>query len=345
MFDLSVLLRIVRLNLLLLFAAISVAAAGPRVSIKGDEDLGFVYAGQHGYAKQQPLLYAASGAQRVFSYAIVSHVGGVILQGIAEPETAVAKLAVSYDRAAGDGQRFKVILGTETGDIRAPDWQIIPLIKFVDSKQTAAVSLLGEPKNEAEKREVNDSMFVEIHPAFRDTVLGNNFVFTDAMLVGSNPNQLRAVTERFSEPISGYSDLAPFEEARSAAAARRLQLALQNGGWNSYIFTDVDVRFTFGIRDKKLEISGEPYYAFVQADELKETSKVNAELTNTFRNDPVFQDLNPKIYALNRSTFRITAFLRSVRASNAEGWKALVKEVSGKTPEPTMETPRAWIPD
>src|SRR5262249_20936580 len=160
------------------------------------------------------------------------------------------------------------------------------------------------------------------------TVLGNHFIFTDAMLVDANPDRMRRITERFSDPIPGYSDLAKFDEDKSARASREVReiLTRKRGGWSSYIFTDVNVRFTFAIRKKRLEISGEPYYAFVKLDHMRETSMQNTELTKTLQNSKALRNLNPKIYALNLNVFRIAAFLRKIKSSNAEGWAALVKE-------------------
>src|SRR5207245_5706256 len=124
--------------------------------------------------------------------------------------------------SAQDGHRFKIRIGDDTSEIRAPDWELIPLIRFVDSPYTSAMSLLGKPKNQEERKSssfFSRTMFIEIHPAFRDTVLGNNFIFTDAMLVDGEPSDIRSVTENLSEPIPGYSDLASFDEAKSSAAA------------------------------------------------------------------------------------------------------------------------------
>jgi hypothetical protein len=330
----------------LLTVAIAVALAASKVSIKNADDYGFVYAKEHGFAEQQSLLVTATDSQ-VFSFAVASRVGGVILQAVAQPETSSGNVSISYDSKAQDGHRFKIKIGDETSEVLAHDWGMIPLIRFVDMGQTAAMSLLGRPKNEAERKSssiFSRTMFIEIHPALRDTVLGNNFIFTDAMLVDGAPGAIRHVTESFSEPIPGYSDLAKFDEAKSSEAAERVEEQLLKSKWNTYIFTDVNVKFTFSIREHRLEMTGEPYYAFLLVDDDKETSELNSQLTEIFQNNKILQDLNPKIYELDRKAFQLAALLRNFKAGNSEQWKVLVDRVSHEPREPSMETPRAWKP-
>jgi hypothetical protein len=339
-------LPVIVLSAIVLFI-VTAALAGSKVSIKAAADFGFVYANEHGFAEQQSLLVAAVGPAQVFSFEVASQVGGVILQAVAEPENTSDKVNVSYDHTADDGHRFKVKIGTKTGEIAAPDWEVIPLIKFVNTPHTAAMSLLGKPKTEAERRSssfFSRTMFIEIHPDFRDTVLGNNFIFTDAMLVDGSPGDIRNVTESFSEPIHGYSDLANFDAAKSSEAASEIEDTLSQGGWNTYIFTDVDVKFVFGIKDKVLQVTGEPYYAFLQVDPEGKTSKLNNELTESFRKNASIEALNPKIYALDRKAFQIAAVLRSFKTGDSEQWTVLVNKVAREVPEPSMETPRAWKP-
>ena len=187
-------------------------------------------------------------------------------------------------------------------------------------------------------------MFIEIHPAFRDTILGNNFIFTDAMLVDGEPGDIRSVTESLSEPVAGYSDLGNFDETKSSKAAEQIAEQLSESNWNTYIFTDVDVKFTFAIRQHRLKMTGEPYYAFLLLDEEKQTSELNNELTKTLRGNKVFKDLNPKIYELDCRAFQFAALLRNFKAADPAEWEALARTVSLQSPEPSMATPRAWHP-
>ena len=78
-------------SICLLIVAISVAFAAARVSIKNAEDIGFVYAKQQGFAEQQSLMVEAYNREQVFSFAVASRVGGVILQAIAQPESLLRK--------------------------------------------------------------------------------------------------------------------------------------------------------------------------------------------------------------------------------------------------------------
>src|SRR5690242_19150296 len=126
---LNSLLRAVPASISLLIVAIVVAFAGPRVSIKNADELGFVYAKEQGFAEQQSLLVAAVGEAQVFSYAVASRVGGVILQGVAQHEPSSGKLSISYDHTAQDGHRFKLKIGDEAAEILVPDWELIPLIR------------------------------------------------------------------------------------------------------------------------------------------------------------------------------------------------------------------------
>ncbi|MBZ9959328.1 hypothetical protein [Mesorhizobium sp. BR1-1-14] len=330
-------------SICLLAMAVAVALAGSKISIKNADDYGFAYGGEYGFAGQQSLIVTTTPDQ-VFSFDVASRVGGVILQAIAQPDPSSARVNISYDLALQDGHRFTITMGDETSEIPAPDWEVIPLIRFVDSGQTAAMSLLGEPKNDMEKMSWSlfGTMFIEIHPVLCDTVLGNNFIFTDAMLVAGSPGRIRDVTESFSVPIPGYTDLAKFDKEKSEQTAKKVKDKLSTGGWNTYIYTDVGVNFKFSIRKQSLEITGEPYYAFLSLDFEKKTSDLNNELTNIFRNTIMVRDLNPKIYELDRKAFQTAAILRYIKAANTETWSALVKTVSAQSPEPSMDTPRAW---
>src|SRR5438552_3793974 len=126
------LFRAIPTSISFLVIAIAVALAAAKVSIRNAEDFGFVYGKEHGFAEQQSLVVTAI-SKEVYGYAVASRVGGVILQAVAQPELASGKLSIVYDRNAEDGHRFKITVGKETSEILAPDWEMIPLIRFVNT--------------------------------------------------------------------------------------------------------------------------------------------------------------------------------------------------------------------
>jgi hypothetical protein len=326
---------------------VALALAAPLIFIKDSQDFGLVYENERGVSEQRDLWVSAVGEQ-VRSYDVASRVGGVILQATAAPEsTAEAKtIALGYDPSKQDGGRFSVSFGTQNLLLEAPDWLIVPLARFVDTPATAAISLLGEPKTSSERRVVAKNprlMFVETHPVFRNTVCGNNFLFTDAMLVDANPHRIRRITESLSEPIMGYSDTHKFDEARSKAAADSIRKTVSDGNFDTYIFTDLDVQFTYGIQDQKLVLHGQPYYLFLALDDDTKTTSEDEALTRELRGSKRFSDLNPKIYGLDERLFQLSAFFRAVKAKYPPAWSQFMKSISGVTVIPTVRTPRAWI--
>jgi len=72
-------------------------------------------------------------------------VGGVVFSSIAAPlGNAVGKpLALRYDPAKTDGNRLEVLVGDTVINSRLYDWELVPLVRFVESDSWACASLIG----------------------------------------------------------------------------------------------------------------------------------------------------------------------------------------------------------
>jgi hypothetical protein len=296
--------------------------------------------------KTAPLLEVrANGSKEVHSYTVASGIGGVLFQATALPAgNAVNQpLSLSYDPAKDDGQRLLVTVGTAGIVPPLYDWQLIPIARYADSEYNACITLLGQPTYLERLTGTGSDMYLEVHPAFSNTLIGFNLFLIDAMLI--NPDRIRRIPGAFSETVRGYND-GEFDETRSASSAGQISWILSNWeyGYSSYIYTDCETNISYDVIDGQLVFMGVPTYQFLLLDSVHKTATLNRQINMEailFR--PLITALNPAVYTTAETTAQWAAFFRRVKERNPDGWNTFIEQIAGIEAEPAIKTPRVWL--
>jgi hypothetical protein len=286
----------------------------------------------------------ATGPREVSSYTIASGIGGVLFQATAVPAgNAVNQpLSVSYDPAKDDGQRLLVTVGTSEIVPLLYDWQLIPIARYADSEYNACITLLGKPTSLELLTGDSRNMYLEVHPALSNTLIGFNLFLIDAMLI--NPDRVRRIPGAFSETVRGYNDT-EFNEIRSATSVGQVNrmLSMWEYGYTSYIYTDCETNINYDVINGQLVFMGIPTYRFLLLDPIQKTATVNRQINLEavfFR--PLITALNPAVYTTAETTAQWAAFFRRMKEQNASGWSAFMEQIAGVKAEPSITIPRVW---
>jgi hypothetical protein len=311
-----------------------------QVSIVGGEAFGIAQSARTAAA----LGVKAAGPEEVFSYTVASGVGGVLFQATALPAgNAVNQpLSVRYDPAREDGQRLVVTIGTSEIVPLLYDWQLIPIARYADSEYNACITLLGRPSFLEILTGGSRDMYLEVHPAFSNTLIGFNLFLIDAMLI--SPDRVRRIPGALSETVRGYND-GEFNETRSVLGAGVVNqlLSTWSYGYSSYIYTDCETNITYDVIDGQLVFVGVPSYQFLLLDSVHKTAALNQRLNAAaIRNRPFITALNPAVYTTAETTAQWAAFFRRVKAQDVSGWNAFIEQIAGVEAEPSITIPRVW---
>jgi hypothetical protein len=289
----------------------------------------------------------AIGSGEVTSYPIASGIGGVLFQATAAPTgNAVNQpLSVSYDPAKDDGQRLVVTVGTGEIVPLLYDWQFIPIARYADSEYNACITLLGKPTSLERLTGDRRNMYLEVHPALSNTLIGFNLFLVDAMLI--NPDRIRRIPGAFSETVQGYNDR-EFDETKNASSVEQVSWLLSEWsyGYSSYIYTDSETNINYDVIDGQLVFRGVPTYQFLLLDSTHKTATVNRRINLEavlFR--PLITALNPAVYTTAETTAQWAAFFRRVKQQDASGWDVFIEQIAGVQAEPSITIPRVWQRD
>jgi hypothetical protein len=324
-----------------LFLALVFSFSAFGIDVAGSTAFGIIAQG----SKAARLLeLTATGPERVFSYTVASGVGGVLFQATALPmgNAVNQPLSLRYDPAKDDGQRLIVTVGTS--EIVPPlyDWQLIPIARYADSEYNACITLLGQPTYPEMITGSRRDMYLEVHPALSNTLIGFNLFLIDAMLI--NPDRIRRIPGAFSETVRGYND-GEFNETRSAASAGQMSRILSSWeyGYSSYIYTDCETNISYDVIDGQLVFMGVPTYRFLLLDHTNKTATVNRQINMEailFR--PRITALNPAVYATAETTAQWAALFRRVKEQDSGGWNTFMEQIAGIEAEPSITIPRVW---
>ncbi len=317
-----------------------------------------------------PLQVNLADAGGLQSYGFVSRVGGVAFAQVARPAETFpeGRIRLRYRKDAPDASHLSVQTGEgDPFNAPIPDWLLLPIARFADSRFDSCVSLFG-PKTTAT---VYDVVY---HTAFQDTLLGVRLLQAD-MLLFNLAETWRLPALGSSIPL-GFGETAPTALDRDAAT--RIQSVVRQATFQSWVMTDEGVDVHFDATDGTLRLSGEPYYYFWTSDsrdiqaqqqelrrqaaeaeaagnisrrnqlvrkhnDLKPTVIPVTAITNGLK--PLYQDLrrfNPAVYEAARTTLRYSAFFRYVRTKEPNEWKIFLKELEAGAEVPPVATPTKW---
>lgn len=263
--------------------------------------------------------------------------GGVAFMNTAKPapELNGKPIKVSYTPTAKDGRRFSVTIGEKTAAIRAPDWVVVPAIRFANTEYTAAYTMTGPP----------DGVSDLIHPELRNTQMGLIAYYVDHMLV--QPDRLRGDVklEGSKDDVPFISDFDDVKSRRAALAVRRAKLPMS--AWDSFIYLDKNVSTIFSVSDGELELNGAPYVMFWVKAERRDLAtgestpdwkevKGSVDLLRT--NSVILHDLNPAVFQTAEKFSQLASFFRYIKSNDSASWAGLVNAVRQvKLPDPAQE--------
>jgi hypothetical protein len=220
--------------------------------------------------------------------------GGISFETVAKPAAGLEKKKISLDY--NDGQ-FTVTIGGQVYDPQLPDWQLIPVVKFVNSPYQVAFSSLGDTVG-------NNQARLLYHPAFRNTLLGLRIFEADVLNIpgvlwdlprDNNKQYLLAQSEgNYIPQKDSVLNLKLYDE-----------LCGEGRPFSSFVITDKKADIIFDVQNGKLLFEGHPYYLFtknkINRKEIKELQKrieqyyrdieENAKI---FLGDSYTSDLNPR---------------------------------------------------
>src|SRR5262245_36676330 len=141
--------------------------------------------------------------------AFLSAVGGIAFKGVAVPGASLAgkQIQIVYDRQAPDGRRLAVGVDKVLTNQSLPDWLLIPIARYADSKTEAAVSLFGPNTDE-------NAFDIVYHESFQNELLGLRLLQADMLLI--DPDEMWRLPQQNGKTVLGLGENAPQSADRTA---------------------------------------------------------------------------------------------------------------------------------
>lgn len=320
-------------------------------------------------APSPPLQFNLADSGGLGSYGFVSSVGGVAFGAVASPGSAVEgqRIRLRYNASAQDGGRLQVVVGDNTLQAELPDWMLVPIARYAASKFDSCVSLFG-PKT-------TDTQYdIVYHENFQNTLLGLRLLQADMLLF--DLGETWQLPKFGGAVILGLSETAP--RRLDGSAARRIEGALANASFQSWVMTDQSESIVFEGDRGRLSIGGQPYYYFwtsnaeavqqrqdalyqraLQAKAASQVAEHNrivnqinqmvpdvrevATLTANMKGArDALRQFNGPVYDAATNTMRYAAFFRYVRKLDPDGWSQFVEQLRSVAVTPHVVTPTKW---
>jgi hypothetical protein len=355
--------RLLRLGFSVVFALVlAIATIG-----QGDWSLGSYRFG--GGPPSGPLQFNLADSGGLGSYSFVSSVGGIAFAGMATPSAALGgqKVHLQYDGSAIDGSRLRVIVGGRTLRADLPDWLLVPVARYADSKFDSCVSLFGP--------QTTDTTYdIVYHQEFQNTLVGLRLLQGDMLLF--DLSQTWQLPKLGGSVILGLGEVAP--QRMDESSAMQIENALANGDFQSWVMTDQGENISFDSNSDRLRIGGLPYYYFWtsdvesiqkqqndlyqraqeamragRTDEYNRLAAQNNTLTPTVREvstltanlkaeRSALRRFNTPVYDVATNVMRYAAFFRYVKSQEPSGWKDFLGELKNVQILPHVTTPTRW---
>jgi hypothetical protein len=130
-----------------------------------------------------------------------------------------------------------------------------------------------------------------------------------------------------------------YDKDRSLAAYQRMRSIIGMAPFVSYIFTDVDLRYSLRGQWDRLEWAGSAAYRFWQnapGGGIQLNAEVNRRLADEW---PSLSQTNPPVYETVTNAGRWAAVLRSLRSQRPDEWQGLMAQVRAVEILREVETP------
>ncbi|MCD9186226.1 MAG: hypothetical protein LUM44_07320 [Pyrinomonadaceae bacterium] len=231
------------------------------------------------------------GGMRPLRLSFLGRVGGVAFDGVAKPEGKLvgSSIRLKYTPGKSDGNRLSIILNGKEISTSIYDWQLIPIANFADDPNYSCVTMFGTLGNKDEDISVRrkGGKIINYHPAFTNNLLGVRLLQLDGLILKQfNSYDLPKLKGKY---LLGNGESEPNADHNKKAWETFFEYLYENANesYNSYLVSDYDRITSFGIKDDKLVLEGDPSYYFWSFDdgglyfydkEFQESKKIDNEL-------------------------------------------------------------------
>ena len=237
----------------------------------------------------------AAGTPDLLSVETMTVVGGVIFVEVARPAAPeYACPTPEIDIAGPAGQRLRVAFGPLSVAADLHDWELVPLVAFVDSGSDALFTYMG--------------VHGEYHEAFAGNLAGFNLFLLDTFRSLNKPRDAHRMVKTV---VPGYTDGVA---EPNATATRRLTRWMRS---SHLMFTDFDVDFAFRPTAGRLAIDGEPYWMAVSG------MGAAARVDRRFEDSETTLAANPAVFGSGFRLAKHAAFLRYLKSTCPTEWRLL----------------------
>lgn len=265
---------------------------------------------------------------------LLRQTGGVLMVSTAEPHPGLvgSRPSLRYDRARPDGKRVEVTIGGRKTYMDLFDWELKPLVEFVNSGHNGAINARndGRAKN------------FMLDRAFQGRLLGLRLIQADMMPRGIIASQKYLPRDgRRNLFFLGNGERQWLGDVADVESAATTLEPLFSSNWSWWIvLTDAGERFTFSAIDDRFLISGTPFYYFWKPGRSENDVVPSESLNRQFKNSwPLLKRANPLVIRAMERSFGAAAFFRYQQQQNTADWRAFAQQVSAVS-LPEVPTPR-----
>ncbi|WP_152535912.1 hypothetical protein [Bradyrhizobium sp. Ai1a-2] len=248
-------------------------------------------------------------------------VGGVMFTATATPASNdIAKCPdLKIDAKGSDGTRLRAKFGAKQGRAYIFDWEMLPLVQFINDGEAALYTDVGRSK---------------YHRAFQDNLVGVNLFLLDNV---AEMEEFPRAHILFENRIPGYPQLEPSADTQAAWSQVKPILSFSRG-FSQMMFVDRDVDFKFGLDGSDLKISGVPYWLL-----LRKKADGSGQIFDEVKNTELVRRTNPTIYDSIYRISKFAAFFRYIKESCPANWESFLNEVESNKAE-LVNIPIAQMP-
>lgn len=194
-------------------------------------------------------------------------VGGVSFDKVAIPASSmnIKTLDMKYNKIAADGSRLELKINDKPVKVLLPDWMLIPITNYAESKYYSCVTLFGKLNDKTLQEQVTEHQgrVINYHPAFDNKLVGIRLAYMD-MLIGYNFTYDLPKNSK-GKYILGTGEGKPDTLANKNGAYYLSQHIIKTQNkydltFRSYVISDYARKISFKITNDSLIISGFPYY-------------------------------------------------------------------------------------
>jgi hypothetical protein len=268
----------------------------------------------------------------------LADIGGIAFDKVAIPNVAVADLDLRYDRFAMDGSRLRVTLNGQKLTTRLPDWQLVPIARYADSKYTACVTLFGQLTDGSHPE---DAFVINYHAGFANTLVGLRLFSLDHLLIDGDSADLPKWNGRY---LLGRGEDLPNPTAGREAFRSVESMLIDGDRYDSYLISDYKRSVHFQPQNGELGLIGLPYFYFWAAGPGSTSDKpvplYREALSDQISSRPdLLRKINPAAWDNGVAVMRYAAFFRYCKRNHPAPWNRLLGELVDVSITPAITTP------